>query len=275
MYPISMIPYCNMEPYRILGEPQDCRFVWHTPRQSTHALLEGQSLAACVPTGALPDLNPLVTPVRSLGIAANRAVRSVLLFSDRPFVEMDENTSIYLTNQSVSSVRLLFILLGYNVGLGHLPRITDQREKANGILLIGDAALRAVYGDAAEQHRSFPHVTDLASAWYKEHGLPFVFARWVVSREAPVAFVERLEQWLDRFETQEARLIAASIPTSAKQLELSEEQIESYFSGLHWVLKAEDRAAQELFLEQLNSLRGLSFAASWPLEQEHDEAVSP
>ncbi len=172
-YPISIIPYANMAPFIALGPPRGCKFFSYTPRQSTIALKEGKIWAAPIPVGDLPAIENNVTIVGNLGVAARGAVKSVLLFSNRPFDEMSA-AKIYLTDQSSSSVRLLYLLLGYRLGFDRLPLRTAYREEADGELLIGDEALiRAA--KAGNQY-----ITDLADLWYRIHNRSFVFARWVI-----------------------------------------------------------------------------------------------
>ena len=94
-----------------------------------------------------------------------------------------------LTVESASSVRLLYLLLGYRLGLSNLPGQAGPDQPANGELVIGDTALSwmRTYEQNGRVH-GYRYVTDLATQWYAHHQLPFVFARWVVHREAPPAF---------------------------------------------------------------------------------------
>lgn len=192
-FPISIIPYANMEPYRLMGPPVDCHFVADTPRQSTQALLDRRILAAPIPVGDLPQVEKWVQPVGAFGIAAQGAVKSVLLFSNHPFVELAAPAKIYLTDQSSSSVRLLYLLLGQQFGFERLPYVTDRVEEAQAQLLIGDQALVRLH----QQNDRF--VTDLAKEWVQTQGLPFVFARWVVRKDAPPACLGALADWLAEF----------------------------------------------------------------------------
>ena len=110
-YPVAMIPYTNMAPYRALGPPEECRFHLCVPRRSIAALREGRVLAAAVPVGGLDAVAREAEPLGAFGIAAARRVLSVLFFSRRPFREMDGTARIRLTTESASSVRLLLLLL--------------------------------------------------------------------------------------------------------------------------------------------------------------------
>ena len=244
-FPISIIPYANMEPYRLLGPPAGCHFVSDTPRQSTQALLDGRILAAPIPVGDLGRVENLIQPVGAFGIAAAGAVKSVLLFSKHPFLELAAPAKIHLTDQSSSSVRLLFLLLGQQFGFDRLPFVTDRVEDAQAQLLIGDQALSRLH------QQTDRCVTDLAQEWVQRQGLPFVFARWVVRKDAPTACQKALAAWLAEFRRRETNLVQQSITTQARRLNLPEEIIRDYFSSLRRVLGSAEVQGQERFLSLL------------------------
>lgn len=127
-------------------------------RWQDYLLLPGHSISSCGP------------------------VRSVLLFSARA-IDALEGTEIVLTGESDTSVNLLRILLGEFYGFRKVTfRVPDRPVEAliaegATALLIGDRALRAALSASG-------HVYDLGELWYRFTGLPFVFALWIVRREA-------------------------------------------------------------------------------------------
>jgi predicted solute-binding protein len=244
-FPIAMIPYANMGPFRELGPPPGCHFVPLTPRQATIAIEQGQVLAAPAPVGDLPRLGRRVMLLGELGIAAAGAVESVLLLSDRPLERMASPATIFLTGQSSSSVRLLYLIMGARVGFDRLPRTVGEPDQADGELLIGDQALIR----ARQRHR--PHLTDLAAVWNDTRGLPFVFARWVVCSDAPDLLIRRLHRWLDTFAEQEAELVQVAARTEADRLGLTEQEMLTYLQRMRRVLGADDLAGQDRFLGEL------------------------
>lgn len=120
----------------------------------------------------LPDLS-----ISSIG-----PVKSVLLFSRVPLNEL-EGCTVGLTTDSDTSVNLLRIVLARSHGLSNrfertsLP-LAQALETFPATLLIGDAALRGSMDERAG------HVYDLGEEWFRFTGLPFVFALWIVRREA-------------------------------------------------------------------------------------------
>lgn len=252
-FPIAMIPYANMAPYRELGPPEGCDFVELIPRESIAALKQKHVWAAAVPVGGLHALEGRVRFLGRYGIAARAEVMSVLFFADRPFTEFRRPLTIDFTGESASSVRLLYLLLGYRHGFQAMPLSLDNRQaRADGALRIGDTALRWAW--EMEQHRSvqgYRHVTDLAEQWDARHGLPFVFARWVIHTEAPPVLYDNLMAWLEQFRTREQDLIARAVPKVAGDLGLPLEYVTRYLHVIRRCLTPDDDAGQALFQQEL------------------------
>lgn len=117
-----------------------------------------------------------------LSISAVGPVKSVFLFTRGPIEELDGAT-IGLTAESDTSVNLLKVLLARKYGLANsfertqLP-LERALERYPGLLLIGDAALKGA------ANRGACRCYDLGEMWHSFTGLPFVFALWIVRREA-------------------------------------------------------------------------------------------
>lgn len=265
-YPVAMIPYVNMAPYRQMGVPPQCRFVPLVPRESIAALAEGRVVAAAVPVGGLPLLHDIVEPLGKFGIAAKEESMSVMFFSDRPFDEFDSDSSIRLSGDSASSVRLLYLLWARMIGIDNLPGLAAPDEPVNGELLIGDQALkRAVRlidwgpcqstGTAKPTDDPLPVVTDLATVWRKTRGLPFVFARWVVRRDAAPEVKQVLVRWLEDFRRQEAVAVEGCTAPAAGILGIDTAVAQRYFQMIHRCLDDADILGQERFITEFSKLK--------------------
>jgi len=258
-WPVAMIPYTNMAPYRQLGPPAGCCFVPCVPSESVKALKTGKVLAAAVPVGGLAALESVVDYLGPFGIAARERSMSVLLFSDRPFAEMHAPATVWLTGESESSVRLLYLLLGRRHGFDRLPLATGDAARASAELVIGDAALKRVLVDCrpgAENLRfecgpQRTVVTDLAGEWFTLTHRPFVFARWVIRHDAPTGARKALANWLDLFGRREAELVEACTPDAAARLGVGTGVIEEYFKVIRRHLNNDDLAGQKLFQADL------------------------
>ncbi|MGB4600374.1 MAG: menaquinone biosynthesis protein [Trichlorobacter sp.] len=128
-------------------------------------------------------------------IGSDGPVQSVLLLTNRPVQELGAER-LLVTSESATSVVLLEILLTRHWGLSGCSIESSRlpwREAltlAPGVLLIGDAALRAAMeGDA-------PYCYDLGAAWKEMTGLPFVFALWQVTQSAVAREPENLHALL-------------------------------------------------------------------------------
>ena len=250
--PIAMIPYANMAPFQEMGPPPGCYFVDCVPRNSIQALKDKRVWAAAVPVGGLPALEGETRFVGCHGIAVKERVMSVLFFSDRSFEAFRRPATISLSGESASSVRLLYLLLGYQHGFDAVPFLISTGQPPNGQLVIGDRALRWAreYEQTGTAH-GYSHMTDLAQYWHARFQLPFVFARWVVHNEAPREVQESLEQWLQRFTHDEPGLIEKAVPAVAAKLSLPEDYTARYLRLIKRCLTQEDIAGQHRFLEEL------------------------
>ncbi|BCR04693.1 chorismate dehydratase [Desulfuromonas versatilis] len=122
-----------------------------------------------------------------LSISSVGPVQSVLLFSGRTLEEL-ENAEIFLTGESATSVNLLKVLLReylhFDKVVCRVPEQPVEEIIAGGgsALLIGDRALRASLASPPGTH-----IYDLGELWLRFTGLPFVFALWILRREAASA----------------------------------------------------------------------------------------
>ena len=117
-----------------------------------------------------------------LSVASREKVMSVVLLSDLPLSSLPDDP-VAVTGRSDTSAVLLEILLRESLGKrNRLVRTSLPPDEAllrhPAYLAIGDEAIRASLAGTAR------HVTDLGAWWHRETGLPFVFALWIVSREA-------------------------------------------------------------------------------------------
>ncbi|MGD9015885.1 MAG: hypothetical protein PVH30_00785 [Desulfobacterales bacterium] len=264
-YPVAMIPYANMAPFRVAGTPKGCRWIPLVPSESVVAINAGKVLAAAIPVGAMPALGSRIEPIGRFGIAAKEASMSVLLFSHRPIRHLSPGDRISATKESTTSVRLLEMLLhrpftGNRQWAPSSPLATSDAE-----LMIGDRALAGLYWRQREGDRfgeaprlaAFAHVTDLASEWFDWQGVPFVFARWVVRTDAPADCRQAIKEWLLRFRDGEPAFVRRSIPKASADTGLPTELIERYFAVIRRTLTEKDMAGQKRFLDNITQAPSL------------------
>lgn len=183
---IGEIEYANCTPiFTALKKNFDCsgyRFVREVPSALNSMLFKGEvdiSPSSSIEYGKAFEKYCLMPQI---SISSIGPVKSVFLFSRIPIEELHKKT-IGLTTESDTSVNLLKIILKKKFGnqndFQRTPLPLKEALQANdGLLLIGDAALKA---SLSEHHF---HVYDLGYQWHEFTGLPFVFALWIVRREA-------------------------------------------------------------------------------------------
>jgi chorismate dehydratase len=183
---IGQIEYANCTPiFTALQDNFDCgnyRFIKGVPALLNGMLRRGEidiCPASSIEYGKSPERYFLLPDI---SISSDGPVKSVLLFSRLPLAELN-NQPVALTTESDTSINLLKIILAKQYGFSnHFERSSLPAPEAlhtfSALLLIGDAALRE-----RQRNRDF-FVYDLGELWHAFTGLPFVFALWMVTREA-------------------------------------------------------------------------------------------
>ena len=188
-----------------------------------------------------------------LSISCHGTVKSVLLFSRVP-VDQLGSTTIIATNQSHTSVALLKILFSRLYGLDVTVRVGSFAEASAecglplAFLAIGDEALRL------STQRVYPFCMDLGEAWHSWTGLPFVFALWVIQREAAERWNGELRAALEILaaakewgQTHLDRICAVA----AQKGVLSEGELSVYYRCLGFDLNHDERKGLDFFFRLL------------------------
>ena len=183
---IGHIKYANCTPiFTALSSNFDCtgyRFVDGVPSRLNAMLRRGELDLSPSSSFEYAMAHEQYCLLPELSISAVGPVKSVFLFSRVPIEELD-GCAIGLSAESDTSVNLLKVLLARQYGFSNsfertaLP-LCAALAQYPGLLLIGDAALKA-----ARAAGTF-HCYDLGDLWHAFTGLPFVFALWIVRREA-------------------------------------------------------------------------------------------
>lgn len=183
-----------------------------------------------------------------LSISAIGPVMSVLLFSRLPIDEL-AGREIALTTDSDTSVALLTILLRRRFGLNNTFCRQDVQTLAEvdhaAVLLIGDKALQQA-GQAAGWQ-----VHDLGQLWWEFTGLPFVFALWIVRRDACMQHPDEarcLAQWFQEAK-ESAYLSYERIASSAAGSSLSPAELVNYWKTISYDLSPRHLKGVQLFFQ--------------------------
>jgi chorismate dehydratase len=184
---VAAVSYLNTRPllYGIKHHPvfNKIELVEEYPSKIATMLLNNEVDVGLVPVAVIPSLKQYHI-ITDYCIGADGPVASVCLFSEVP---VNEIKKVYLDYQSMTSVNLARILLKeYWQTNPEFINATgeDYREEIKGnsaAVIIGDRAL-------AQRQRS-GYIYDLAEAWKKHTGLPFVFAAWISNKPLPEDFI--------------------------------------------------------------------------------------
>lgn len=179
---LSIIDYLNAAPLNHgfkhgLGW-EHFHMKFHYPSACADRLRAGEvdaGIVSSIEYLRIPDLR--IVP--GLCIASPKRVRSVVILAKVP---PEQIQSLALDTSSRTSVVLAQILLRERYGVA--PAVTDMGPDLSAMLEAHDAAL--MIGDAAMRApRQGLFVLDLAEEWHSWTGLPFVFALWMVRKDAP------------------------------------------------------------------------------------------
>lgn len=265
---IGKINYANLYPifYTLEKEcgPSLCRFVEGVPSEINRLLREGAldiSPSSSIEYLRRPDEYVLI---EGHSINSTGPIESILLFSKSPLKDLDGGI-VFASDQSETSTALLRIILKKFFGIDAKIVVsgTDMDlhfAESAAHMLIGDDALRArkdvrrrgprgageMHGDAA------PYIYDLGDLWYKNTGLPFVFALWMGVRErfesgAFAGFVDMLDS-AKRFAVGNFDAIARDNPYAGI---MSAEELISYWKNISYDLDEGHKKGLNLFKEYL------------------------
>jgi chorismate dehydratase len=183
MFKVGKVSYLNTIPLFYRFEDPMIELVEGEPSYLVSLLRDGKIHAGIVSSVEYVFNRSQYRVVPGLCIASKQRVCSVLLFSKRPLLEIKR---VYLTPASLTSKLLCKHLLQDVYKLK--PEYVESRESADALLLIGDEALYE------KRLGKFEYVYDLAEEWHKVYGLPFVFALFLVRKDANPSLDRLIEE---------------------------------------------------------------------------------
>jgi chorismate dehydratase len=178
---ISAISYLNTAPllwdFEHGEAGADFDISYTIPSACAEALRTGAADIGIIPAAAYTTIPDLVI-IPDVAIAAQRAVRSILLVSKVP---IEQVRTVALDTSSMTSVALTKILFAKWLGGPRdykpmTPNLDAMLEACDAALLIGDPALQV--------DRTRYSTLDLAEEWVTHTGKSFVFAFWAIRRLA-------------------------------------------------------------------------------------------
>lgn len=258
---IGRINYLNLFPiFKSLEEDRykpDYQIIDGVPSRLNKLLREG--VIDISPSSSIEYLRhrDMYEIIEGHSISSFGTIGSILLFSGIPIEKLNGRT-ILTSSQSETSVVLLDIILrkfyGHDVTL--IPSeiaIPDALGTGHALLLIGDDALivRKKLSDSSPSY-----IYDLGDIWFKNTGLPFVFALWIVRKDSLREKGQQIQAFkssLDRAKSKALSNLEQLASQNYLQGILSKEEILSYWKQISFDLGSEHIKGLELFA----SLAGL------------------
>jgi len=194
-------------------------------------------------------------------ISSKGPIGSIFLLSRRPIEELKGKT-VLTTSQSETSVALLDIILKKFYGVECLLNPTDKPldsvlKEAEAYLTIGDEAF------VAKRTVTGMRIYDLGDLWYRNTGLPTIFALWIVRKDCLTEKPELLERFI--YDLNKAkRLAMENLDEIAQALRplllgrhsliVTEEELISYWKGISYDFGEEHGKGLDLFGKHLLEL---------------------
>jgi chorismate dehydratase len=238
------------------------------PSHCAEALKHGRADIGIIPAITYATIPGLVI-LPDAAIAAKGAVRSILLVSRKPIEQVNTIAADTSSRSSVALARILCQKLWGRIRQfrNFPPNLNSMLAACDAALLIGDPALRI--------ERSNFFVYDLAEAWRRFTGKPFVFAFWAVRLQALSEIRRSLDVTAVFRNSRDHGIQPANIAHIARRwsprVGLTEGEITAYLThNIDFFLDAENLEGLELFfrysaecgvIEEAPSLRFFGMAA--------------
>jgi chorismate dehydratase len=238
---IGRIAYLNVAPYfhYLASCGFDGEIVSGVPAELNAMLADG-FIDACPSSSFEYGQNPekyFLLPGHS--ISSIGPVHSVLLFAPGPVSSLAGN-KIAITGESATSINLLKILLAEFSGIDNVTfavpdnSVEECLSSGQPALLIGDRALAA----AVNCPRGFQTI-DLGALWYHFTGMPFVFALWILRKEAVELQPTQIQELATQLQLSRQKAFE-NLDEMASQLSVTgtfpKEELLSYWQGMSYDL---------------------------------------
>ena len=240
---ISVVSYLNAKPfiYGLMHAPNGSHFNYclDIPAVCAAKLATNEVQVGLIPVAAMLEMqNPQI--ITDYCISAHEAVNSVFIFANNP---IDEIHTIYLDPHSRSSNNLAKILLKH-----FWKKEVEFKERTIDIVSLKDGEAFVLIGDRTFGIQvQYQHVYDLATAWFKFTGLPFVFAAWVANTVLTADFIKEFNTVLAYGLANKNEVIKAN--------QLANFDVADYLNNkINYHLSDEKLKAIELYLAYCKSL---------------------
>lgn len=244
---ISMVSYLNSKPF-ILGMElanllDDIELHLEVPSKTAQKLIKNKLDAALIPVAVLPKIKGAQI-ITDYCISADGKVDSVYLFSNVP---VEQIRIVHLDSHSRTSGKLVQVLFKY---LWQNDVEFIENSEVHDDLVNGTTACLMIGDKAIQKRNQFAYKYDLAQAWKKLTGLPFVFAVWISTKQLDGNWESKLNSAFEMGMNQISKI------TPYYQKQFPNFDIETYLSqNIQFKLTKEKARALDLFLNKMKQLK--------------------
>ena len=186
---VARVPYLHSEPFYFDMARRGIELCEMVPSALASAAEQGTIDAGPIPLVDCDRLAEGFQPVAGFCVACVKQAGSLFLYSTKP-IEALHGAPIGITDEAATAPRLLHVLLRLKYQVQPAAYVPlDAPHDA--FLLAGNRGLRQRRGAPG-----FPHTYDLGTEWHTWTGLPFVFSRWMVRKDADPKALALLEDTL-------------------------------------------------------------------------------
>jgi len=246
---ISAVKYANTYPfiYGLKESGFEKKVILETdhPADCAAKLISGKVDIGLIPVAAIPMLKEYHI-ISDYCIGANGNVRTVMLLSNCPFLEI---RNIYLDYRSRSSVNLTKVLAKNSWKKDFRWINTSKSFDFKNIGL--DEAVVLIGDQCFEFENSFKYKIDLAMEWKKFSGLPFVFACWTSNKQIDNLFIKEFNEALQMG----VNNIDAVVDKYGQTGTITGDTLRTYLlENIDFNFNEEKKAGLKLFLELMGKL---------------------
>jgi chorismate dehydratase len=243
---VGRVPYLHCEPFYFDMARRGIELYELTPAALSAAAEDGEIDAGPLPLADCFRLEGRFQPVAGFCVASVKQAGSILLFSSKPIEALD-GANIGVTDEASTAPKLLHILLRlkYHVQPAAYVSLDGSHEA---FLLTGNRALRQRMGA-----RGFPHLYDLGHEWHAWTGVPFVFSRWMVRKDADPKDRALLEDTL-YVGLEEGVNALYGLAEPREDLLMLPREIVTYIQGLRYYVGSAEQQGIDRFRHYLTQL---------------------
>ncbi|MFN3814330.1 MAG: menaquinone biosynthesis protein [Aquificaceae bacterium] len=183
MVKVGKVKYLNTMPLFYRWDDPSIELIEGHPSELACKLREGEFQAGIVSSVEYIMNRELYEFVPNISVSSKRRVCSVLFLSKVP---IESIRKVYITPHSLSSKYLSFYI--FEEVLKVRPDYVKEKDQADCLMLIGDEAL------TEKKEGKYAYVYDLGEMWYKKNKLPFVFALFIVRKDAPKGLLPKITE---------------------------------------------------------------------------------